>query len=345
MKKAAVVGHFAAGKNLLNGQTVKTKIVTSELEKQFGSDQIIKIDTHGGIKTYARLPFLLFRALLECKNVIILPAHNGLKIIAPMLDILNIPFRRGLHYVVIGGWLPEYLNENSYLKKHLRRFRGIYVETRVMKRNLKKQGFCNVRVIPNCKELKILEKEELVYCTSEPYRLCTFSRVMKEKGIEDAVNAVRQINESAGRVVFSLDIFGMIEPGREGWFENLSAQFPDYVRYGGMVPFDKSTDVLKNYFSILFPTTYEGEGFAGTLIDAQAAGVPVLASDWRYNSEIVKDGVNGMLHKAGSLKELTDCLLRLAQDPSSWNDMKPGCLERARHYIPSECLKPLLKRL
>ena len=33
MKKAGVCGHFGIGRNLLNGQTVKTKTVTEELTK------------------------------------------------------------------------------------------------------------------------------------------------------------------------------------------------------------------------------------------------------------------------------------------------------------------------
>ena len=47
MKKVCVIGHFGFGKELLNGQTIKTKTVTIELEKQLGKDQVVKIDTHG----------------------------------------------------------------------------------------------------------------------------------------------------------------------------------------------------------------------------------------------------------------------------------------------------------
>ena len=52
MKKVCVIGHFGFGENLLNGQTIKTKIVTKELDKQFGADQVVKIDTHGGANRF-----------------------------------------------------------------------------------------------------------------------------------------------------------------------------------------------------------------------------------------------------------------------------------------------------
>lgn len=32
--KAGIIGHFGEGENLLNGQTIKTKIVTEELQNQ-----------------------------------------------------------------------------------------------------------------------------------------------------------------------------------------------------------------------------------------------------------------------------------------------------------------------
>ena len=98
---------------------------------------------------------------------------------------------------------------------------------------------------------------------------------MREKGIEDAVNAVVSVNTDLGVQAFSLDIYGQVDGAQIEWFESLQKKFPSYIRYGGLVPYDKSVDVLKDYFALLFPTYYEGEGFAGTLIDAYSAGVPV----------------------------------------------------------------------
>ena len=47
VKKICVVGHFAFGKTMLNGQTVKTKILSDELDRIYGSENVGKIDTHG----------------------------------------------------------------------------------------------------------------------------------------------------------------------------------------------------------------------------------------------------------------------------------------------------------
>ena len=50
MKKVCIIGHFANGENLLNGQTVKTKIVTKEIIKNLGKNSVSCIDTHGGFR-------------------------------------------------------------------------------------------------------------------------------------------------------------------------------------------------------------------------------------------------------------------------------------------------------
>ena len=90
MKKVAVIGHFAYGMEYLDGQTIKTKIVTEELQKQLGDEQVGKTDTHGGIKTLFKAPFHAFNALKNSKNVIIFPAHNSLRVYAPLLSEITL---------------------------------------------------------------------------------------------------------------------------------------------------------------------------------------------------------------------------------------------------------------
>lgn len=344
--KVSVLGHFGEGENLLNGQTVKTKIVTEELQNQLGNDQVLKIDTHGGLKTVFKAPFQVFSALKNSTNVLILPAQNGLRVYAPLLSFLKSVFKkRKLHYIVIGGWLPQFLTNKKELTKALKKFDGIYVETNTMKKALEEQDFTNVFVMPNCKKLRILTEQELIYPSGIPYKLCTFSRVMREKGIEDAVNAVVKVNDTLGYQAFSLDIYGQVDSTQTEWFEELKSHFPEYICYGGLVPFDKSVEVLKEYFALLFPTYYEGEGFAGTLIDAFSAGVPVIASDWKYNKEVVKDNLTGKIFTTKDVQNMADLLTAIALDPNSWNDMKTNCIGEAYMYQAQNALKMLCKKM
>lgn len=344
--RVAVIGHFAFGKECLDGQTVKTKIVTNELGKQIGNDEVIKIDTAGGKSTLLKAPFQSLKALKKAKNVIIFPAHNGLRVYVPLLSFFRKFLKnRKLHYVVIGGWLPEFLKTRKSLAKKLKRFDEIYVETNTMKRALEEQGFTNIVIMPNCKDLKILTPEELVYPNGETYKLCTFSRVMKEKGIEDAVKAVKEVNEEAGRTIYTLDIFGQVDAAQVQWFEDLKTTFPDYVNYRGVVDYDKSVDVLKNYFALLFPTRFYTEGIPGTIIDAYAAGVPVISAKWGSFSDVINEGITGFSYEFNNVTDLIKRLGYVANNANCITDLKLNCLEKSRYYLPCSIVKILIEKL
>ena len=346
MKKVSIIGHFGFGFEHLDGQTVKTKILATELERRFEAEQVYKIDTNGGIKTLFKAPLQAFAAFKEAENVVMLPAHNALRIYGRILPVLRHFFKkRKLHYVVIGGWLPVFLKKRAGLEKCLKKFDGIYVESRAMKAELDQKGFSNVFVMPNCKKLNILKEEELVYSTQEPYKLCTFSRVVKGKGIEDAAQAVKSINTKAGRNVFELNVYGPVDPNEKDWFKKLQQDFSDCVFYGGEVAFDKSVRVLKNHFALLFPTQYYTEGIPGTIIDAYAAGLPVICSKWQNFSDIVDEGVTGFGYEFANAEALQNVLENVFENPKALSDMKPACIKKAREYLPEAVTDILTKMM
>lgn len=342
----AVIGHFGKGNTLLNGQTIKTKIVTEELCRRLGNEQVLQIDTYGGNKVLLKAPFQAITAMKETRNVVIFPAHNGLRVFAPLLTFLKKFYKNTkLHYVVIGGWLSDFLSSRVYLAKALKRFDGIYVETNTMKKALEAQGFNNVFVMPNCKKLTVLSEEELVYPQGVPYRLCTFSRVMKEKGIETAVDVISKVNGQLGYTAFSLDIYGQVLDENKAWFESLQARFPDYVRYCGAVDANKSVEVLKDYFALVFPTHFYTEGIPGTIIDAYAAGIPVISAKWESYSDVVDEGVTGIGYEFDNESEFEDVLLNVAHNPQMLLEMKENCINKAKNYIPDMTINVMTEKI
>ncbi len=273
-----------------------------------------------------------------------LPAQGGVRVFAPLLAYFKRKNRTRIYYYVVGGWLPEFLSDKPRLAKTLASFDGIWVETNTMKSALEGVCFGNVSVIPNFKELAPLAEDELIYADGEPYKLCTFSRVMKEKGIEDAANAVLAVNKRLGRTAFTLDIYGQVEPGREEWFEDFKSKLTNEVRYCGCVDSSESVRVLAPYFALLFPTFYEGEGFAGTIIDAYCAGLPVIASDWRYNPELVPEAV-GFIHAAKSPEALAQILADIYAAPNTVASKKSACLREAEKYSAKAVAASIINEL
>ena len=133
MKKVCIIGCFADTLDLLNGQTVKTKIVYKEMKNAFGCNEVMKVDTYGGIKTLVKTPIIVLNALIHSQNVIILPAENGLRIIAPLLITFNKVFKRNICYDVIGGWLPEFVNKRKWLGAFLKKINYLKLYTYLLK--------------------------------------------------------------------------------------------------------------------------------------------------------------------------------------------------------------------
>ena len=344
MKRVVILGHFAFGKDYINGQTIKTKVISEELTRRFGAQQVGKEDTAGKYKFLLRLPLILFRMLIKYRNIIFLPAYKGVHVIVPLLVCLNIIFRRKLHYVVIGGWLPTYLQKYPHLKWAIRQLNGIYVETELMKQDILKTGrYSNIYVMPNCKSLRISPEEAFPTLQGPPYKICTFSRVIEEKGIADAVKAVEACNQEANHPLFVLHIYGPVEEPE--WFAELMENRTDAIKYCGVVPYEDSIDILKNYTALLFPTYYHGEGFAGTIIDALHAGIPTIASNWKANPEFIEEGVTGLLYPARSIKALTEIITNVSKQPEMLWNMKKNCIQKARSYMPGIVLQTLIKQL
>lgn len=345
MKKVAIVGHFGFGLNYCDGQTVKTKNLAKELDSRYGEDEVLKLDTHGGLKRILKIIISLVKIQKQCKNVLILPAYNGLKIIAPVLALCKKHSDCSLHYAVVGGWLPVYLDKNQFLKRSLLQFDAIYVETSTMKQELEKRGLHNVLVMANFKDLTPLKKEQLSNHTTKPFRLCTFSRVMAEKGIGDAITLVKQINEQCENVVYQLDIYGPVDPQQQEWFQATTDALPDYIRYCGTVPPEQSVAALQDYDFLLFPTKYYTEGVPGTIIDAYASGIPVISCRWMNFADVVDHGITGWGYEFDNLDALKELLLQLPGRTEEFASMRLNCLKKAEDFLPCNAVAPLIKNL
>lgn len=345
MKKIGVCGRFSENKNILGGQTIKTKIFTDELIRIFGKEEIGIVDTHEWRKNPIKIFFKSLILHKNSQNIIILPGSRGVKVLPITFSFFNVFFKRKIHYVAIGGWLPEYLKKNKRIQKYFRKFAGIYVETRTMKKSLNDMGFENVIYLPNFKRLNVIEKDDLVFSKKPPYKLCTFSRVTKEKGIEDAIEAVISINEKFGTTVYKLDIYGQIDNNYKKIFKDIINKTPDYIEYKGYINFNENEAVLKNYFALLFPTYYIGEGFPGTILDAFSAGLPVIATNWKYNKEIIKNNSDGILYDFKDKNRLKIILEDIYKNPDIINEMKINCIERAKQYLPEVVINKFIKNL
>lgn len=348
MEKICVIGHFAFGKKVYDGQSIKTRNFVSALIDAKGAESILCIDTYGGIKRIHIILMKTINAAFRCNNIVMLPAQNGLKFLGPFLFILNKIFGCKTHYVVIGGWLADYLKSNKLVDYCIKKFFQVYVETTNLKYRLESRGFNNVSILPNFKALKILNKEDMNFERKKQYRLCIFSRIIEKKGIEVAVDVVKRINEKLNTDFFILDIYGHVDLDYQYRFDKLKNTFPKCIQYCGSVDSDKSTDVLKNYDLLLFPTLFFTEGIPGTIIDAYSAGVPVLASKWENWQDVIVNGETGLVYDFGNDVQFEEKLIQVFlknENISKWKTWKCNCLDKCREYTPENAIRIFLDKI
>ena len=346
MYKVGICGHLAFGEQFNSGQKDKTRSVYSALVKEFGEDKVTALDTRGWSKNPVAFALKCRKLISECENVIMLPGENALKIIPALFEAFNIIYKRKLHYVVVGGWLVDHLKKNPSLIKPVKKLDCIYVELKSMKANLESMGFSNIYFKPKFRETNAISPDELYIPDGEPYRVCTFSRICYSKGIEDAIEAVRYVNSTLGRTVYNLDIYGLPDEEYIERFEELKKGFEPFINYKGYVQGTAaSSKELHTCFAMLFPTWYEGEGFAGTVVDAFCAGVPVIATDWKYNEEVITHGKDGIIYSVNEREKLKEILLEVAQSPDTLNNMRADCLSHAEEFSPRNGVKVIVDQL
>ncbi|MBM7690779.1 glycosyltransferase involved in cell wall biosynthesis [Peribacillus deserti] len=344
MSKIAIIGHFGGTNDFSDGQTVKTKELYNHIVCEYISEVFV-LDTYQITKNIFKLVGLINDILRNNEKVVLVVSSRGYKVLLPILILLNQIYKRDIYDFVIGGYRQNHLKKNIILRWFSRQCKMIYLESHSLVNDYKSLKISNCMYLPNFKKLNVVSDRDLNRKIEKPFKLCTFSRIRKEKGIEDAIEVVKLVNTKLGEVVFELDIFGVADKGYKERFKDLQTKFPSYIRYGGLIDYSNSTDVLKDYFLLLFPTYHNGEGFPGTLIDAFASGLPVIASDWNCNAEIIEDGKTGRIVPVKDISTLSELLLYYVDHPSEVLSLRKNCVDEAYKYTPEYALKPFIDDL
>ena len=334
-QKYGICGTFDFNGMNTGGQSVKTKEFYFGLSEVVGKQSIYVLES----TRYKRHPISFFfrfiRMVRNCDNSVIFPAQNGIKILAP----LSVIFKRGkkVHYNVIGGWLPQMLGHDRKLLFFLKKFDSILVETNAMKIALNELGLKKLYRLLNFKRLTVVEKTKKCI---KPIKLCYFSRIVRQKGVEDAVQVVKEINKNGIKCVF--DIYGPIVDGYNAEFENLKSSFTSEIAYRGVVDSSQSISVLKDYDIQLFPTLFKTEGIPGSIVDSYFAGVPVVASRWNSFDDVVKEGITGVGFELGNKKDFYTVLNDLVEHPVYIDTMKQNCVLESENYSPRKVISDFL---
>lgn len=352
--KAFVVGRFDPSipdAVVCDGQICKTRTIYHACCRQLGEQNVGWMDIKMSAKKLLHFIPSMIKAF-RSRNIILLFSDHALLFLLPLFALLFGSGRdRRIHLITIGGRLPEFLEQHVVVRRLISRLHAIYAETNDVVTALQSMNL-NVKTVyfPNFKIIRILEEQECPSDFFPPFPLCTFSRIVVGKGIGEAVEAVARVNEKArsetGKAVFTLDLYGKVGNGEEKWFEELIQKYgSEEISYKGVVPYNETVEILKNYFMLIFPTNFEKEGMAGTLVDAFSAGLPVVATDWKFNKEMVRDGWNGYLCKPRSVESLYEALEKVVASPQKVAEMRKNCTDTIKPFSEQNVMTRLTSEL
>ena len=156
--------------------------------------------------------------------------------------------------------------------------------------------------------------------TMHDLKIIFMGRLAPEKGAHILIQAFRSDPELKA----TLDIYGIIqgEGGREYEKKLHSLAGNDTrIQFFSAVPADKVGITLQSYDVLAIPSQWLETG-PMVVLEAFAAGIPVIGSNLGGIAELVKDKVNGLLVPFDSPRGWTDAIQRLSADRELLNQLK-----------------------
>jgi glycosyltransferase involved in cell wall biosynthesis len=326
--KLLFIGAINLSNSPRGGEDYKNQLIFEKLMHSNVFDTI-EIDTYNWKKKPLLVANLFLKLLFSQFDSIVISASSAstyflLKIISKIKP--SILFK--IHYLVIGGYFPEGIRSKRYDWKIYNNLKSIVVEGEILKKQFVScTKLKNLQVISNFKkfdyEISLKEKER------NCFKFVFIGRISKPKGILEIIEAVSILKAGNPEMNFSVDFYGPVEDKIE-FPEGLSLNYMGYLDI--MNNQQKSYATLSEYSCMLFPTHWKGEGFPGVIIDAYIAGLPVIATDWSMNKEVVIHGETGLIVPIQDVNALAMAMLQVLQNPELVKKMSDNSLKKANNF-------------
>ncbi|MBM6906593.1 glycosyltransferase [Collinsella tanakaei] len=343
-KQICLIGRIDPSGQLSDGQTVKTRTIWKLLKENYGNNAIVAVDTRDYMRNPFRVAIAFINAMMKCDDIVVLLSRGGRRAFFPFLSLAAKRFNKRIFHSLIGGKLADNIRDEDGVRlvRQLNTFQINWVESQSLVNELRRLGVMKVEYLPNFKDVVPLNADSLPVPARNPIRFCTFSRVCVAKGIPDAASATEMLNDEG--IPCLLDVYGPVEKDFQTEFESILNNC-HHVSYKGVIRSNDSVEVVKNYAALLFPTTWAGEGFPGSIIDAYAAGVPVIAYHWRYFEEIIEEGSTG-IGCAPDVNALAEAMLNFVKlDDSDHMSIKRNCIAHAEMYSSARVFGQMKKTI
>jgi len=157
----------------------------------------------------------------------------------------------------------------------------------------------------------------------EPMRVITIARFVEKKGLEYSLRAIAEVQKRRGGIKYDLIGDGPLR----GQIEKLigELQLEEVVKLHGYCEGKRVHELMAQAHILLLSSVTAADGDQEctpvSLMDAQAAGMPVLSTRHSGIPEVVRDGQSGFLVPERDVPALAERLIYLADHPQLWLEM------------------------
>ena len=172
-------------------------------------------------------------------------------------------------------------------------------------------------------------------CAQKRIRLLTVSRIDPRKGLRMLPSMIAAL--AAEGLDVTIDIVGppiglIGESERDAIVADARRlRVSDRVTLHGSIELDRLMPMYREFDLFVLPTR-PGEGIPRVLMEAMAAGLPVVTTDVAGIGSLVTDGVNGLLVPDGSTNALVDAVRSLIATPALRQRLIQGGYATARAH-------------
>ncbi len=142
-------------------------------------------------------------------------------------------------------------------------------------------------------------------------RLLYVGRISREKDLDVLASAYRKLRDEQMPV-------RLFMVGIGPYVKALQETLPDAI-FAGYLAGEELATAYASADVFAFPSTTDT--FGNVILEAQAAGLPVVVSDVGGPRELVEHGVNGLVTKAHDADALAEAIKSLATDPALRTEM------------------------
>ena len=164
----------------------------------------------------------------------------------------------------------------------------------------------------------------------------TAGRLVSWKHVDGIIDAVSRMPEVA------LAIIGD-GPERAALAQRALEKLPGRAVLTGTLPHKDTLAAIR--FADVFVLNSSYEGLSHLLIEALEAGVPIVATRAGGNTEVVEDGITGLLIQAGDTEDLTRALARVIADGAFRERFAAQMRESAKRFSTETMLAATAKLL